>query len=122
MPRHHINTYRKALYETEEVQGIKAYLHHNAPALCIVSWNGSWEPGDTVQKLQHLDGDVLSIDQRALTSVTRRIWAESKDLHLHNLDQAELQGDPRLHSSKYFQARAIPTQLCHHQDRRHSES
>lgn len=87
MLRHHINTYRKALYETEGVQEIEGYLHHNAPALCIVSWKDSWEPGDTVRKLQHLDGDVMSIDQRALTSVTRRIWAESKDLHLHILDR-----------------------------------
>ena len=58
----------------------------------IVSWKDAWEPGDTVRKLQHLDGDVMSIDQRALTSVTRRIWAESKDLHLHNLDRQSFKG------------------------------
>ena len=92
MLRHHINTYRKALYETEEVQEPEGHLHHNVPALCIVSWKDAWEPGDTVRKLQHLDGDVMSIDQRALTSVTRRIWAESKDLHLHNLDRQSFKG------------------------------
>ena len=65
---------------------------HNAPALCIVSWKDSWEPGDKVQKLQHLDGNVMCIDQRALTSVTRRLWAESKDLRLHNLDRQSFKG------------------------------
>ena len=78
MLRYHINTYRKALYETEEVQEVEKYLHHNAPALCIVSWKDPWELRDTVRKLQHLDGDitidVMSIDQRALTSVTRRLF------------------------------------------------
>ena len=92
MLRHHINTYRKALYETEEVQEVEGYLHHNAPALCIVSWKESWAPRDTVRKLQHLDGDVMSIDQRALTSVTRRLWAVSKDLHLHRLDRQSFKG------------------------------
>ena len=92
MLKQHINTYRKALYVTDEVQEVKGYLHHNAPALCVVSWKDSWEPGDMVQKLQHLDGDVMSIDQRALTSVTRRLWAESKDLHLHNLDRQSFKG------------------------------
>ena len=78
-------------YETEEVQEVEGNLHHNAPALCIVSWKDSlWEPGDTVRKLQHLDGDVIY--QRALTSVTRRLWAESKDLHLHNLDRQSFKG------------------------------
>ena len=61
MLRHHINTYLKALEETEEVQEVEGYLHHNAPALCIMSWKDSWEPGDTMRKLQHLDGDVMSI-------------------------------------------------------------
>ena len=65
-------------YETEEVQEVEGNLHHNAPALCIVSWKDPWELRDTVRKLQHLDGDitidVMSIDQRALTSVTRRLF------------------------------------------------
>ena len=86
MLKHHIDLYRKALYETDAVQEIKGYLHHNAPALCLVSWKDSWEPGETIRQLQHLDGDVLSIDQRALSSVTRRLWAEPKDLQLPNLD------------------------------------
>ena len=34
----------------------------------------------------------MSIDQRALTSVTRRLWAELKDLHLHNLDRQSFKG------------------------------
>ena len=34
----------------------------------------------------------MSIDQRALTSVTRRLWAEPKDLHLHNLDRQSFKG------------------------------
>ena len=60
-----------------------------------MSWKDSWEPGDTVRKLQHLDGDVMPIDQRALTTLTsipRRLWAESKDLHLHNLDRQSFEG------------------------------
>ena len=123
MLRHHVNTYRKALYETEEVQEVEGYLHHNAPALCIVSWKDSWEPGDTVRNLQHLDGDVMSIDQRALTSVTRRLWAESKDLRLHNLDRQSFKGTHDCTAANPFNREPfIPTQFCHHQDRRHSES
>ncbi len=92
MLKHHIDSYRQALYETDMVQEIKGYLHHNAPALCLVSWKDSWEPGETIRQLQHLDGDVMSIDQRALSSVTRRLWSTPKDLQLPNLDRQSFQG------------------------------
>ena len=41
MLRHHIDSYRKALYETESVTPVTGYLHHNAPGLCLVNWKDS---------------------------------------------------------------------------------
>ena len=58
MLKHHIDLYRQALFETDEVQEFKGYLHHNAPALYLVGWKDSWDPGETIRQLQHLDGDV----------------------------------------------------------------
>ena len=121
MLKHHIDSYRQALYESDMVQEIKGYLHHNAPALCLVSWKDSWEPGETIRQLQHLDGDVMSIDQRALSSVTRRLWSTPKDLQLPNLDRQSFQGT-QCCSAANPQPGAISAQLCHHQDRQHPVS
>ena len=102
MLKHHINLYRQALYEKDEVQEIKEYLHHNAPALCLASWKDSWEHGETVRQLQHLDGDVMSIVWRALSSVTRHLWAEHKDLQLLNLDGRRFQGTQCCSAANFF--------------------
>ena len=112
MRKHHIDLYRNALYETEDVQEINGYLHHNAPALCLVSWKDSWEPGETIRQLQHLDGDVMSSDQRALSLVTRRLWAEPNDLQLLNLDRQSFQGTQCCCSLEPFLHNYVTIKTC----------
>ena len=41
MLKQHINTYRKAVYMTEQGQEVMGYLHVNAPACGVVSWKDS---------------------------------------------------------------------------------
>ena len=102
MLQHHIDSYRKALYETEFVIPVTGYVHHNAPGLYLVNWKDSWEPGDTVRQMHYLEGDVLFIERRALSGATKRLWAEPKDASIPNIDRQTFKGTTPCTASNPF--------------------
>ncbi len=89
-----IQKYRKALYKPDSIQDIKGYLHHNVLSICLVSWKDSWEPGEVVRGLNHLDGSVLSIDhgQLSMSHAPKQLQGKAKDLDLRNLDRQSFKG------------------------------
>ena len=50
---------------------------------------GTWQHNPIAATL---DGDVMSIDEMALTSATKQLWAKPKDLTLCNLDRQSYKG------------------------------
>ena len=102
MLKPHIQVYRNALYETESITDVKGYLHHNISDICLVSWKDSWEPGEVVRNLKHLDGSVISIDQLSKSQAPKQLQSKPKDLHLHNLDRQSFKGTSKSNVSNPF--------------------
>ncbi len=51
----------------------------------------SWEPGEVVRGLNHLDGSVLSIDQLSMSHAPKQLQDTAKDVDLRNLDRLDRQ-------------------------------
>ena len=98
----HVASYRKLLYETDNMHPVTGYLHHSAKGLCPVDWKDSWEPSSTVRRLSHLDGFVLKIDQDCLTISERVLGAESKDTQLVNIDRQSFRGSDACNTENPF--------------------